>query len=57
MVAEFRHEEIDESASVRVLLRRHLVEYFGGRRVIFVLAVREIGVDARVFLLVADGEG
>ena len=57
MLAEFRHEEIDEPAPVRVLLRRHLVEHFGGRRVIFVQAVGEIGVNARVLLLVADGEG
>jgi hypothetical protein len=42
---------------VGVLLRRHLVEHFGGSRVIFVHTVGEIGIDARVLLLVADGEG
>ena len=57
MVAEFRHEEIDEPAPMRVLLGGHLVEHFGGRRVIFVQAVGEIGVNARILLLVADGEG
>ena len=57
MVAEFRHKEIDEPAPVRVLLGGHLVKHFGGRRVIFVQAVGEIGVNARILLLVADGEG
>ena len=57
VVAEFRHEEIDEPAPMRVLLGRHLVEHFGGRRVIVVQAVGEIGENARVLLLVADGEG
>jgi hypothetical protein len=47
VVAEFRHKEkeIDEPAPVRVLLGGHLVKHFGGRRVIFVQAVGEIGVN------------
>ena len=57
VVAELRHEEIDEPAPVCVLLRRHFVEYFGCRGVILVQAVREIGVNARVLFLVADREG
>ena len=40
-----------------VLLRRHLVEDLCACRVIVVQAVGEIGENARVFLLVADGEG
>ena len=57
MIAEFRDEEIDEPAPMPVLLRRHLVEHFGACGVIVVQAVGEIGENARVFLLVADGEG
>ena len=57
MLAEFRNEEIDEPASVSVLLRRHLVKYFGGRRVIVVQAIGEIGENARVLFFIADGEG
>ena len=57
VLAEFRNEEIDEPASVRVLLRRHLVKYLGGRRVVLVQAIREIGVNARVLFFIADGEG
>ena len=48
---------LDEPAPVTVLFHRHLFEHFGGRRVIFVKAVGEIGVNTRVLLLVADGEG
>ena len=57
MIAEFRDEEIDEPAAVRVLLGGHLVEHFRAGGIVFVQAVGEIGVDARVLLLVADGEG
>ena len=57
VVAEFRHEEIDQPAPVTVLLRRHLVEHFGACRIIVVQTIGEIGEDARVLLLVADGEG
>src|SRR3984885_7983965 len=57
MIAEFRNEEIDEPASMAVLLRRHLVEDFCACRVIVVQAVGEIGENARVLLLIADGEG
>ena len=56
MFAEIRCEEIDEPAPVNVLLRRHLVEHFGAVRVVVVQAVGEIGVDAQVLLLIADGE-
>ncbi len=57
MIAEFRDEEVDEPAPVRVLLGGHLVEHLRAGGVVFVQAVGEIGVDARVLLLVADGEG
>jgi hypothetical protein len=57
VVAEFRDKKVDEPTPMRVLLGGHLVEHFGGRRIVFVQAVREIGVDARILLLVADGEG
>ena len=57
VVAKFRYEQIDESAPVTVLLRRHLVEHFGACGVIVVQAIGEIGENARVLLLVADGEG
>ena len=40
-----------------VLLSRHFVEHFGACRVVVVQAVGEIGKNARVLLLVADGEG
>ena len=40
-----------------VLLGGHLVEHLRAGGVVFVQAVGEIGVDARVLLLVADGEG
>ena len=57
VIAEFRHEQIDEPAPVTVLLRRHLVEHFGACRVIVMQAIGEIGKNARVLLLIADGEG
>ena len=40
-----------------VLLRRHLVEHFGARRIIVMQTVGEIGENARVLLLIADGKG
>ncbi len=40
-----------------VLLGRHLVEHLGACRVIVMQAISEIGENARVLLLVADGEG
>ena len=52
--------DTNRSISLRrcvVLLRRHLVEHFGARRVVVVQPVGEIGENARVLLLVADGEG
>jgi hypothetical protein len=57
MITEFRDKKIDESAPMTVLLGRHLVEHFGAGRVIVMQAVREIGENARVLLLIADGEG
>ena len=56
VVAEFRHEQVDEPAPVVVLLGRHLVEHFGACRVVVVQPVGEIGENARVLLLIADGE-
>ena len=57
MIAEFRHEKIDEATPMTVFLHRHLVEHLGAGRIIVVQAVSEIGENARVLLLVADGEG
>ena len=56
VVAEFRHEQVDEPAPVVVLLGRHLVEHFRACRVVVVQPVGEIGENARVLLLIADGE-
>ena len=40
-----------------ILLRGHLVEHFRAGREVVMQTVGEIGENARVLLLVADGEG
>jgi hypothetical protein len=47
MIAKLRHGHIDESATVTVLLRRHLVEHLGAWGVIVVQAIGKIGKNAR----------
>ncbi len=57
MLAELGDEEVDQPAAVLVLLGRHFRENFGARRVVLEESVGEVGIDAAVLLLVADGEG
>ena len=57
VLAKLRDEKVDELAAVFVLLAGHFVEHFGAGRVVLEQTVGEVGVDAAVLLLVADGEG
>ncbi len=57
VVAELGDEEIDEPAAVFVLFAGHLLEHLRAARVVVVEAFGDIGVDAAVLFLVADGEG
>ncbi len=48
---------VDQAAAMLVLLPRHVGEDVGGVGEIVAQAVGEVGVDAAILLLAADGEG
>ena len=56
VIAEFFDKHVDQHAAVLVFLFRHVAEDAGGVGVILLQALGEVGVDAAILLLVADGQ-
>jgi hypothetical protein len=57
VLAEFFRVQVDQAAAMLVFLRRHVLKYFGAVGVVFPQALGEVGVDAAILLLRADGQG
>jgi len=57
MVAEIAPIQIDEPVPVAILLGTHFGKDLGGSRVVGLESIREILVDACIFLFEGDGQG